>query len=334
MKTALTYTVNSGDSISNLAMALSGAAGVTVEEVTAANPDINPNALQIGSVLSIPSQGERLNYTVLHGDTLSGICAGLAECTNMTAAAIETSNPAVSPNAIFPGQQLKIPQTHGAAAPMPVTDAEYRGYWAWTYSQSAVPANATMSMAFSGWADVQTALQDSAPKLAHLVGTKFLCVGGGNQSGAFTSANLTALTAAIQAGECVGYEGIAYDVEEGYSGLESLFTASFATAKSKGFKVLVTVSHSAPYGITDSAALMKSFFADANIDFLSPQLYTSGKETSNDYSTSHGVSWSDYAACKAKIVPSLVNASMYDAAKDYFAGQGVSIRGFVQWAQS
>ncbi len=95
----------------------------------------------------------------------------------------------------------------------------------------------------------------------------------------------------------------------------------------------VTVSHSAPYGISDGATLMQSFFENSNIDYLSPQLYTTGYETQNDYAISQGVQWKSYATVKAAIVPSIVEASMYADAQTYFANVGVTLKGFVQWAQ-
>lgn len=101
--------------------------------------------------------------------------------------------------------------------------------------------------------------------------------------------------------------------------------------------MLVTVSHSAPYGITDKIDLMNAFFADANIDILSPQLYTSGYETSNDYAFS-GVPWSSWGNAKAAVVPSIVSSSMYADAQDFFvnptrSGTSISLKGFIQWKQ-
>ena len=77
--------------------------------------------------------------------------------------------------------------------------------------------------------------------------------------------------------------------------------------------------------------LMHSFFADTNIDIMSPQLYTTGSESANDYDISHGVSWSEYANCRAAIIPSLVKAAYYDDAQQYFSSQGVTLAGYVQW---
>lgn len=97
-------------------------------------------------------------------------------------------------------------------------------------------------------------------------------------------------------------------------------------------KVLVTVSHSDPFGVGDKSTLMKSFFASDNIDYLSPQLYTSGKETANDYDAV-GIQFSDYANSNAKVVPSIVRAEHYEDAVAYFNEQGVNLAGYIQWHQ-
>jgi hypothetical protein len=50
--------------------------------------------------------------------------------------------------------------------------------------------------------------------------------------------------------------------------------------------VAVTVSHSAPVEAdtaADSVAYINAWVTDTNIDILSPQLYTSGTESSPDY---------------------------------------------------
>ncbi len=70
-----------------------------------------------------------------------------------------------------------------------------------------------------------------------------------------------------------------------------VFADSFTAAKGKHIKVMVTISNSAPYGISDGAKLMRSFFPNPNIDYFSPQLYETGEE-SNHYETGKGVQWS------------------------------------------
>ena len=164
-------------------------------------------------------------------------------------------------------------------------------------------------------------------------GIKYLSLGGGNAAGIFTLTSLNAITTAINAGNIItGYDGIAYDIEEGDAGLSQAFSNSFAAAKAKGFKVLVTVSHSQPYAISDAPTLMKALLLDPNIDVFSPQLYSTGTEPVNDY-TAVGTPWTLYSTTKAAIVPSIVKTSYYNDAVTYFATQGVTLQGYVQWAQ-
>ncbi|MFA7240974.1 MAG: LysM domain-containing protein [Sulfuricellaceae bacterium] len=339
MTTALRYTVLAGDTLSSIASGLNASAGVGVQAIEQANPGVNPNALAIGMVLNIPARtgsATALRYTVLAGDSYSKIASELSACAGMTYPAIQAANPGIDPNTLAVGQVIAIPDISSPVPVDPVTDAETIGFWWWTWSPAnAAPAGTNLGIAFSGWSDQAQALSSSATIKDRLPGGKFISVGGGKpETGSFTSANLASLTAAINAGAFAGYDGIAYDIEEGETGLETLFQQSFAAAQAQGFKVLVTVSHSAPYGINDAASLMQSFFADANINFLSPQLYTNGDETSNDYTTSGGVLWQQYAGAKAAVIPSIVNADMYQSAKTYFQQQGVTITGFVQWSQS
>lgn len=216
-----------------------------------------------------------------------------------------------------------------------MNSSENKGYWDWTWEPNTVPPEtSTLSIAFSGWTNPAEALSQSKKLLNTLTGDKYICLGGGNSNGAFTREALNSITNAINNNEFSNYDGIAFDVEEGDSGLESDFAASFLAAKNKGFKVLVTVSHSAPYGISDAQQLMNSFFVNENIDILSPQLYTTGQEIANDYAISHNVTWAEYKKAKASIVPSIVQASFYESAQKYFLETGVILGGYIQWKQS
>ncbi len=216
-----------------------------------------------------------------------------------------------------------------------MNSSENKGYWDWTWEPNTVPPKtSTLSIAFSGWTNPAEALSQSEKVKNTLIGDKYISFGGGNSNGSFTKESLDSITSAINNNKFSDYDGIAYDVEEGESGLEDLFAASFLAAKNKGFKVLITVSHSAPYGISDAQQLMNSFFVDENIDILSPQLYTTGQETANDYAISHNVTWADYKNAKASIVPSIVQASLYESAQKYFQENGVTLNGYIQWKQS
>ena len=49
--TPFTYTVQAGDNMSSIALEF----GVSLDELVAANPDVSPNAMSVGTVLQIPS---------------------------------------------------------------------------------------------------------------------------------------------------------------------------------------------------------------------------------------------------------------------------------------
>lgn len=348
MTTAIVYTVLPGDTLSSIANNISASAGVTTAQIEAANPEEKPYALQVGQQINIPLLNDSTHtwrYTIRSGDSFANVASSLGLCHGLTYDEIKTSNQLTS-DTIQIGQLLNIPATNNAVEPSGHSElsptADNMGYWDWTWSGTACLQNATLSMAFSGWADITTALQNSHHTLPCLVGTKYLSIGGGNDSGSFTSNVLSNLNTAIQAGELADYDGIAYDVEGGDSGLSEDFIKSFQTAKKQGLKVLVTVSHSAPYNIADADTLMQTFFADDNIDILSPQLYTTGEEKQNNYETTSGTSttWADYANSKAAVVPSIINSSWYnnsaslgENAKGYFKKQGVELQGYIQWQQ-
>jgi len=212
-------------------------------------------------------------------------------------------------------------------------NAQAIGFYWWTWSSNPTPpAGTNMGIAFSGWADPNEAVSDSAACKNKLPGVKYIDIGGGNANGAWSSSQLNSVINAINNNSFSGYGGICFDVEEGQAGLSSAFESAFKAAKAHGYQVLVTISHSAPYGFSDASTLMSNFFASTNIDYISPQLYTSGNEKQNDYSTDGGVSWNAYQKSRAKIAPSIVQASYYPSAQQYFAGQGVTLSGYIQWA--
>jgi LysM repeat protein len=336
MNTVMVYMVLAGDTLYSIANSISGAAGVTIEQIETENPQLRPNDLQVVKVIAIPecTGSGVLNYTIIAGDTLSSITNALSQCAGLTYQQIQQNNSELG-SEIQVGELLNIPATTGDVVPTLLQpEADNMGYWDWTYSASMPPSNTTMSLAFSGEIDVDKVISNANRVLASLVGDKYICFGGGNDTGAFTGEHLHAITDAINEGKFSDYDGIAYDIEEGKCGLEDDFKASFQAAKEKGFKVLVTVSHSAPYGISDAPQLMNSFFDNENIDFISPQLYSKAIEPVNEYTISGGVQWSEYANCKASVIPSIVISSLYASAQEYFLTQGVTLEGYIQWRQT
>ncbi len=218
---------------------------------------------------------------------------------------------------------------------------EIHGFWAWSWLPInpgrgvPLPPNINLVVAFSGWSQLEHGWLESTIMFPYLPTStnRYFSVGGGGYNGKFYRYHVTTIAAAIRANQFSAYQGIVFDIEEAESGLTGLFQETFALAKHRGLQVLVTVSHSAPYGIPDAAYMMRAFFQDEHIDFISPQLYTTGEEVVNDYEITAGVSWTEYARCKAKIIPSIVHSGLYDDAKVYFADRGVTLGGYVQWQQ-
>ncbi|WP_051559893.1 LysM peptidoglycan-binding domain-containing protein [Marinobacterium jannaschii] len=341
------YSVQPGDSLSAIANNISRSSGVSGQSIATANGLADANLISLGQTLKIPCNDGAAywNYQVGPGDTLSTIAAKIGRCRGLSWSQIAAANPDINPDIIHAGQRLLIPATEDPAATattststdatgQPAVAAEHVGYWDWTWTDSAPLPGADIAIAFSGWADVDKAITDSARCRDSLQGERYISLGGGSETtGAFSRAFLDQIDQAIVQGRFSGYKGLAYDIETGEAGLANAFAASFKRAKAAGFKVLVTVSHSAPYGIADRVVLMESLFSDGNIDFISPQLYSSGQESHNDYADP-ALSWSQYSAAKAKIIPSLVSATNYPDAQRYFAAQGVTLSGYIQWKQA
>jgi len=244
-----------------------------------------------------------------------------------------TSGPTPAPTPAPEQTQAPTP------VPTPVGEEEMKGYWCQTWEGHSCDGEnigANLGIAFSGWCDTDLALSESTPKWSALTGVKYISVGGGNQNGAWSPQRIQATANDLRAGKFNQWGGLAVDVEHCIgSGLGPGLQSIFAAAKEQGMQTLVTVSHNAPFDCNDAESLMNAFFQDTNIDYLSPQLYTSGSEHVPDWAltaTAPGITWDKYAVSVAKVVPSIVDATHYQEAKDTFAEKGVTTHGYLQWA--
>ena len=195
--------------------------------------------------------------------------------------------------------------------------------------------NENFSVAFSGWNNITSALSESELIYSSLRGDKYIAFGGGNANGIWSEDVLLMLANATESGLLGSYDGILYSILIGDSGLVEHFLDSFALAKRKGLKVIVTFSTSAPRSFDDGAALVTAFLNDSNIDVISPILFESGTETSNLYGESNGVMWANYTNARPAIVPGLVRGGPYftDAKNFFLKEYGVEIQGYIRWAQ-
>ena len=98
---------------------------------------------------------------------------------------------------------------------------------------------------------------------------------------------------------------------------------------------LVTTSHSAPYNCTNTLTLMQSFFNNTDVDYLSPQLYTSGLEAEPNFDAGNGVKWLDWVGAKGRFVPSLSYNSLknggYKKTQEHFVALGITASGYIMW---
>ena len=144
----------------------------------------------------------------------------------------------------------------------------------------------------------------------------------------------------IDAIKDAGFAGVCFDIEETNGGKELItaFERTFAALKKAGLDVMITTSHSAPYSAqTDEIRIgfVESWVNSDDIDVISPQLYTSGKEGKPEFEASSGTSgpvgYEHYRRAKARFVPSISTADQLDDVKEFFATKGVRVDGFVQW---
>ncbi len=102
------YTIKAGDNFYRLAITFS----TTVAAMISANPEVNPNNLQIGQIICVPkhpiypSCPEGNYYTIIPGDTLYGI----ARRYNVALDDLFKVNPGINPYMLMIGQMICIPK--------------------------------------------------------------------------------------------------------------------------------------------------------------------------------------------------------------------------------
>jgi hypothetical protein len=236
-----------------------------------------------------------------------------------------------------------------------------KGYYSptWTTPAGSVgPDGATDGVEFSGWPTLKKALDTYANSGAPAIPStqnRWISIGGGEDTGILKTDGLKTLKTDIETKGSAGFtgiHGICYDIEKTEGDLADLkdaFKNVFQATVDAGLKAMITVSHSAPYQTKDkdgkkdasiSVGLMKAFLADTNVSIISPQLYSSGKETEPE--------WAETDSCKAKgctwklykdkahsnlvIAPSIVEHSQYSSVSDQCSTKfGKACGGFFQW---
>lgn len=113
-----TYTVKSGDTLSEIAAAW----GVSVDDLAAYNGIKNPNVINVGQVIKKPGSASSDTYTVKKGDTLSEIAVAYGT----TVDALVSLNGISNPDVINVGQVLKVTGTASTTPdPSPMPSGDY-----------------------------------------------------------------------------------------------------------------------------------------------------------------------------------------------------------------
>lgn len=100
------YRIQAGDTFYSIARRY----GIAVQALIAANPNVDPNNLQIGQLICVPAPSPippcpGFLYTIRAGDTLYS----LARRYNTSVEAIMSANPGIDPNSLRVGQIICIP---------------------------------------------------------------------------------------------------------------------------------------------------------------------------------------------------------------------------------
>lgn len=159
-----------------------------------------------------------------------------------------------------------------------------RGYYKWTWSPTQVPAGSwDMGILFGGESPRQ-AIDININKASTITsGKKFLNLGGGLESGIWNITDFDYINQKLTEIKRAGWDGLCFDVEVCTPNVSFVdaFKNCFAKCKQAGLQVLVTMSHTNPYQCQSGAGqgmdLVNSWINDSNVDYISPQLYSSGE---------------------------------------------------------
>ena len=205
-----------------------------------------------------------------------------------------------------------------------------RGYYKWTWSSNQIPEGSwDIGILFGGEsprAAIDTNI-NSAYKITS--GKKFLNLGGGLDSGIWNIGDFDYINQKLSEIKKAGWEGVCYDVEVCPPNVSFVdaFKNSFAKCKQEGLQVLVTMSHTNPYkcqtGAGQGMDMVKSWMSDSNIDYISPQLYSSGDDLEPSDLTM-------FKSIENKIIPSIPDVPDWNGLN---TKTGINNAGYIIWKQ-
>lgn len=220
--------------------------------------------------------------------------------------------------------------------------------WNWGNGSRGMPG-ATTGVNFTGLIGVDRAIlmytkECACPDLIAKGPTDkpWISIGGGNWSGRFTASTIEDVIRDLHLIPGAGYGGVVFDVEGGDGGLVDRYREAFRITKELGLMCIVTTSHSGPYNMDGVSAteLVKDWVTDPNIDYISPQLYSSGLEKEPEFAETNnckkqGCTWDLYQGSIPKFLPSIIDATQFHEVADWFwDNYEIDTVGYIEWAQN
>ena len=170
-------------------------------------------------------------------------------------------------------------------------------------------------------------------------------------AGKFTMQVLQNIVTAINNGSLSQYTGILFDVEyvdstgipapdpstPSISLMYPFFKSAFAAAQAKNLKVIVCVGHSGNIedlkNYSPDTILMQNFLGDANVNYVSPQLYGPAGTDNPPLYNVNGLPWSTWANSGKPIIVAIPWAQQYECVETWASTQSppLKLSGFLQW---
>lgn len=101
MNEYIEHIITRGETLSGIASRYN----TTVQELARLNGITNPDLIYAGETIRVPAQAATQTYTIVRGDTLSG----LAQRFDTTVAELVALNGIANPNLIYAGETIRVP---------------------------------------------------------------------------------------------------------------------------------------------------------------------------------------------------------------------------------
>lgn len=205
-----------------------------------------------------------------------------------------------------------------------------RGFYDKTYDTGITPPSDTNVMvSFCGAFPNNPTYPTCSDGPINKAANNWASYGGGNDAGSWSDANIESVIGFIPTITTLGYTGVVLDIEQSSEVISiARWNELYSAIKDANLVLCVTTSHFQPYGILENAAeLVSDWLQSTLIDYLSPQLYTSGNQKAN--------SWQDfnsaYKTSVPKVIPSIVQSTYYATVPVTVTSQLPNAVGYIQW---